>query len=301
MKFYFQLQYTRLVRLLKEVGIHPILAVLFFSTVFIVVSFKTVHSLSYGQWIYLALSTALLSRIKNTELLRIIFPNKVLRSLRIIEFLILSIPFSFFLIGSQYYLSAFLLLIINASFSLIDIRTNFSFFIPTPFKKNPFEFTVGFRKTWAIILLLYTLCIIAMSVGNLNLGIVSLGVMYLVMLGYYTKPEDEIFIWMHHLNPQKFLLQKAIVLVKYSSAIAIPLIVAMYFVFPENWIPITIILFGGSILLILGMLNKYCYFPRESELINGILIGLGFLFPPILPIILIYLTNKASQNLKKYL
>jgi hypothetical protein len=301
MKYYFQLQYVRCTRFLREIGIHPLLAILFFTAVFIIISFKIVHSISHGQWVYILLSTTLHSRIKNTELLNISFPRKTLRLLRVVEACLFSIPFSLFLMASQFYLEATLLLLLNGTFSLVEIRTNLSYYLPTPFQKRPFEFIVGFRKTWLIILLLYILCIIAMSVGNLNLGLVSIGFMYFTMLGYYVKPENEVFIWMYHLSPGKFLIKKAITALSYSSILATPLIFTMYFNFPESWISITIILYGGSILIILGMLNKYCYFPQESELINGILIGLGILFPPLLPVIFIYLSNKASQNLKKYL
>ena len=140
-----------------------------------------------------------------------------------------------------------------------------------------------------------------MSVENLNLGIVSLGLLYLIMLGYYAKPEDEIFIWMHHLSPSKFLINKIVTAMSYSSIVTLPLTLSMYLIFTESWVPITIVLLGGSMLLVLGMLNKYCYFPHESASINGILIGLAIFIPPLLPVILIYLSNKASRNLKKYL
>ncbi|MBK7030860.1 MAG: hypothetical protein IPH45_17355 [Bacteroidales bacterium] len=59
----------------------------------------------------------------------------------------------------------------NFSFTTHNSRWNFT--IPTPFSKHPFEFAVGFRKTFLAWLFAYFLTIMAISVGNFNLGVFS--------------------------------------------------------------------------------------------------------------------------------
>ena len=51
----------------------------------------------------------------------------------------------------------------------ILFRTSLNFSMPTPFSKNPFEFTTGFRRTLLIFPLAYALTVIAINVDNLNL------------------------------------------------------------------------------------------------------------------------------------
>ena len=76
--------------------------------------------------------------------------------------------------------------------------------MPTPFSKNPFEFTTGFRRTLLIFPLAYALTVIAINVDNLNLGIFSILLIFLIVLSFYSKPEEEYYVWVHADTPKSF-------------------------------------------------------------------------------------------------
>ncbi len=54
------------------------------------------------------------------------------------------------------------------------VRKFNSIALPTPFSKNPYEYTVGFRRHWWLVLCIYALTCISINANNFNLGLFSL-------------------------------------------------------------------------------------------------------------------------------
>lgn len=269
--------------------------------VFIIGSFRIIQLGDYGSWLYVGLSIYLFARFHNPELVRSIFPNKVFRTLRLLEAIVYSLPFSIMLVLTQSYLQSMALPLLAMLSSQLNLKIRPSFTIPTPFYKYPFEFTVGFRRSWLLIMVCYILCAIGASVNNFNLSIFSVAVLYLTLLLFYTKPEDESFVWMHTRTPGAFLTHKVKIAILYSVLSSLPMIVAVMIFFTEQWLVIASVSIGGLLLPITGLLNKYAHYPYEAEFINAILIGSCLLFPPLFLIIVPFLANKALANLKTYL
>lgn len=101
-----------------------------------------------------------------------------------------------------------LLIIFAILLTLIKFSSKFNLIIPTPFNKKPFEFTVGFRKTFLIFPIAYFLTYKAIATGNFNLGLFSLILVSLTCLTYYSKLENDYYIWNYNLSPKVFLLEK---------------------------------------------------------------------------------------------
>ena len=80
-----------------------------------------------------------------------------------------------------------------------------------------------------------------------------------------------------------------------------PVAIATVMVFPSNWLLIFSVCLLGVLVPVASLLNKYVSFPRQSEFLNALLIGFCMVFPPISLVIIPYLANKASENLKSYL
>jgi hypothetical protein len=301
MKYYFQLQFLRLNRFLKESGFHPVLAYLLLLVIFSVISHLTINSIENGAWVYALLSIYLFLKTQNIALVSLIFSNSELRKIRLVEAIIFFVPFSVMLLINQFFFEGLLLMLSIPFSAQFRLRNRFSFKMPTPFYKHPFEFIMGFRSTWAILLMSLGLSIIAITVENYNLTVFSIALIYLNFSVFYSKSEHVFFVWIYSMNPQQFLSEKVRIALLFSVLSTTPIIIATYVVFPDNWMVTTLLLLSGSILPILGILNKYSYFPSHSELINSILIGFSLLFPPFLLFMIPYLIYKATNNLKNYL
>lgn len=301
MKYYLHLQLLRFNRLLRESGFRPTVAYILLAAFFVVISHLTINLIEKGHWIYISLAIYLFLKLQNIAMVNLIFSNRELRKLRLFEAIIFSVLFSIMLLVNQFYLEGTLLIFSVSVSSIFCININLSLRVPTPFYKRPFEFIIGFRKTWAMLFVTLCLCSIALTVKNYNLILFSTALVYLNFSAFYSKSEHEFFVWIYSMNPQKFLLEKVKTALLFSLFSTMPIGIATYVVFPENWMATTLLLLLGSALPILGILNKYSYFPSHSELINSILIGFCLLFPPFLLFMVPYLINKATNNLRDYL
>ncbi len=234
-------------------------------------------------------------------MVKIIFSKNRYRVLRIYEAILFSVPFSIELLVYRYPLEGLLLPLVLCFSTFIKTPTNYDFVLPTPFARYPFEYITGFRKTWPIILLSYVICIIAISVSNFNLAVFGMAVMILTMTAFFTKPEDVFFVWINNSSPLIFLRKKLFTTILYSLLLTLPISVFISLFFPGNWLVLLSITILGFTLPVTSMLNKYAYFPQDSEIISGLLIGLCILFPPLFIVLIPYLAGKASVNLKSYL
>ena len=198
-------------RRFKDAGVEPWLAYIILIVAFIGLSFYLFHKTEFAGYIYELFPLMLagkLSESRRTEFIKICFGDRKLKEIRILENLIIATPFLIILIFKQQIIPAGILIILTILLALANFRTPVSLTIPTPFSKRPFEFATGFRNSFYLVFAAYALTIIAVSVGNFNLGIFSMLLVFAITLGYYAKPENSYYVWSFSLSPKMFLIRK---------------------------------------------------------------------------------------------
>ena len=180
--------------------------------------------------------------------------------------------------------------------TFFDFNTNLNVTIPSAFSKKPFEFTVGFRKTFYIFPIAYFLTYISVSVGNFNLGIFSMLVIGITCFSYYSKIENEYFVWNYNLSSKEFLFEKTKTCLIYFSLLSLPIIITLVVYFYNEINILIVFIFLCYAYLTTMIFAKYSSFPNEMNMSQIISIGLSFMFPPIL---LMFIPLFYSQSIKK--
>ena len=298
-EFYFKLQFKRLQRMLFDFKVNPYLGLILGIILFISFSKYLFYKTAYSNWIYALIGLMVLSKLGEKERIENListFKKKIYYQIRILENTIIIFPFLLYLLYEKSYLTILLLALLSILMAFLKFRYMGSFTIPTPFKKFPFEFIIGFRKTFLLYVFSYFLCVIAIKVDNFNLGVFSLLSIYLISILHYFKPENPYFVWIYSANSKMFLQKKIISAVICSLILALPNLIALLLFFNRNYLLLIGIITFGLIILISTVLAKYSAFPYEMNLPQGMLYGLGFWLPPIFLVIIpiFYIQSKRS-------
>lgn len=219
-----------------------------------------------------------------------------------IENAILVTPFLIFLLYKEKYFIAIILLALANLLGIINIKNQFNFSIPTPFYKYPFEFTVGFRKTYIIIFLSYILTCIAVIVSNFNLGLFALLLTICLCISFYTKPEPIFYVWIFSSNSKIFLLNKIKIAALYTAIVCFPITATLSIFYVEYIYIICTVQLLGILIVVSSLLGKYVVFPSEINLQQIFAIVLSAIFLPLLlfviPVFFIQSTKRLSNILK---
>jgi hypothetical protein len=176
-----------------------------------------------------------------------------------------------------------------------------NFVIPTPFSKKPFEFSVGFRRSYPMLFILYLLTIISIKVNNPNLAIGSvLGIMAIIC-SYYSKPENDFFVWIYNCSPRTFLIKKLKSGIQNTILLTSPQILLSGFYFSDSLNQIALFYCIGLIAISILILMKYAAFPNEIGIPQAIFLAIGCHLPPLLFLLFPYFYHQALKSLKKYL
>jgi hypothetical protein len=304
MKEYFHLQYLRTNRTLRDAGLHPLLAYMVGLVAFVLISEYVFQKTEFAKYLVVLTCLSLLikgSEKRRTDFLRSVFGDRIKRNIRILENLIVSLPFGAFLFYKNAFPEATLLLVAAIILAVFSFQTNFNFPIPTPFSKRPFEFLVGFRKTFFIYPIAYALTVIAINVDNQNLGIFSMMLIFLTSLTYFAKPEHEYYVWIHADTPRSFLKNKLFTATQYVFLPVAPILICLLIYYP-NELGLTLVFFLiGLLFLWAVILAKYSAYPGEMNLPEGMLLAFSLYFPPILIAILPFFYYKSVNKLKPLL
>ena len=242
-----------------------------------------------------------LSESNRNDFLKTCFSEKQYREIRLLENVLIVFPFVLFLFFKGNYWIGIVLLLSACVLALIHFaRLNVSV-IPTPFGKQPFEFLVGFRKSFLIIGFAYFLAFMSIYIGNFNLGIFALLVVVLTSSAFYAKPEIPYFVWIFSNTPQQFLSQKIKTVLWYSTILNIPILIGLGVVFPNNIHWVLIFQIFGYLFLVTMLLAKYSTFPKEMNLPEAIIIAMCTMFPPLLIFPIIYFYKKSKNRLSEIL
>ena len=304
MKDYFELQYVLSNRKIKEAGLNPLLGYIFGLTAFVLLSEYIFYKTEFAKYLVILACLSFqfrLSEKDRTDFLLSTYGDKLKNKIRVLENLIISTPFVFILVYKSLFPEAIILLLCSITVTLFSFHSNFNLTIPTPFSKNPFEFSVGFRKTFLLFPLTYVLTAISINVINFNLGVFSMLLMFLVTLSYYSKPEKEFYVWVHADTPKSFLMKKMIIATKNSTLLTIPISLGLLIFYPTEYNLILLFLFIGILFLWTMVLAKYSAYPSEISLPEGIIIAFALSFPPLILLVIPYFYTKSIKNLRRIL
>lgn len=304
MRFYFVIQYKRIIRILKEAGLNPFLAFCGIAIVFVLISEGFFHNVKYAKYIYPFFFLTFINSfgsIERNEFSKNIFSVADYKKIRLLENCIISIPFFIFLVYKQEYIIAFSSFLIGAILSFFNKVNTFSFAIPTPFYKQPFEFIVGFRRTFWMFILGYILTCIAISVDNFNLGIFALIITFLTSMLFYFKPEPIFFVWIYSANSIKFLWKKIKMACLHSTVLSLPIFLLLVLFFPDKAFIVIIFEIIGILFIVMSILGKYVSYPDDINPTVGFTLGLTLFFPPLILLIIPYFYFQSKQNLQSIL
>ena len=212
------------------------------------------------------------------------------------------IPFVLYSVFKMEFIIGIVMITTTIITALFSIRNTHNIYIPTPFSKKPFEFCVGFRKTFYLFPLCYALAIISAKVGNFNLGLFALIPILLMATNFYTKIEPNFYIWNHNLSPKEFLNQKIKLGILQLLSLQLPIILILIISFPKKIDILLISLLVSSLAISTRISVKYAIKNPSKVNLEEIIyyLSLGILFPTLL-ILLPYYYKQAIQKLSTIL
>lgn len=300
MKTYFLLQFKMLNRKIIDFGASLVVTYVIGPLVFILISNYLFEKTEYASYIYGLIVISFIVKLNNpirNDFLKTIFNQNDYFKLRVIENIICSLPFILFLIYKQMLLFSLvlsLLVIILARFNF-SITNNTT--IPTPFGKKPFEFAVGFRKTFYVIAIAYLLTYVSIIEENFNIGIFSLLLIGIICFSYYLKLENKYFVWSFNMSSKDFLLSKLKICIVNYAFMSLPIVIALGIFFFNEIDVLSVFFILCSAYLLLIIFAKYSAYPNEMNMSQGILIAMSFLFPPMLLVLVPYFYSRAIKKL----
>lgn len=304
MKSYFSLQWILLIRKLNDLGFNPLISFVLAAAFFIGISELLFYKTHLAPFILIgiALMISIQSNHKaKAEFVQITFGDASARMIRLLENLLIALPFTISLLIHGAYWQLGLLLGLMLAFSYITFSFTYQTVFPTPFRKHPFEFIIGFRKTILIIFAAYGLTIIALVVNNFQLGIFSYLVLFMICISFYGKPEEPFFVWIHAQKPKEFIFKKIKTATVYSSLlISIPVLTLLVFYPFDAWIILLFVLIG-FVFLWTSILAKYASFPEEINITYSFLIIICAPVPILLLFLMPFFYKKAIHSLKELL
>jgi len=312
-KHYFSWQFKLFSRSIRQFGLPPAVGYVFLASVLIVLPALLWPQKAYFPWIYAAvglLATNPLHSNGRIEFLKTCYSKRDFLFLHTTENLMFVLPFCFVLLIHKQFLLTFGLLVIAILIALAACWNRKKLNLPplpTPFSKRLFEFALGFRVSFPLVLFLYYVVLMAIVHDNFNLGIVAVYVIVITCMGYYTTMEPDYYVWLHNDNPKRFLFQKLKTAILYAFALVVVPIVALSVFFSEFiWILLLAILIG-FLNLVITILLKYKEFPKPFHIGDGLLLAACVICPLYPPLVLLpipltfHLFGKAKQNLNNYL
>ncbi|MEO8253312.1 MAG: ABC transporter permease [Flavobacterium sp.] len=291
-------------RKIKEAGLNPLLGYLLGLTAFVLLSEYIFDRSEFAQYLIIFTCLSLqfkLSKKNRADFLLSTFGDKTKKKIRILENLILCIPFVSFLLYKSFLFEASILFLCSTILALCSFHSTINLTIPTPFSKRPFEFSTGFRKTFFIFPIAYTLTVIAINVDNLNLGIFAFLLIFLTSLSYYHKPEQEYYVWVHAETAKAFLKNKVFNASKNATIVTTPILISLLLFYPSEFELILLFFLIGLLFLLTVILAKYSAYPEEMNLPEGMIIAFSLYFPFLLLAFIPFFYTKSIRNLKNIL
>ncbi len=300
LSYYFSLQYRRLSRWLNANGVPPFVGIFLAGFIFVFLSKLLFLKLTWASECFILIAFSQLAKLsaqKRNNQLSLIFDNLTKKKIRLVENLLLCLPYVIYLLYVGEFYAVGVLLLLAIIFSFIVFKTYVQNTIPTPFKKIPFENIIGFRKNWWLYLLLYFIVFQSVRVDNFNLGLVALGAIFLVQMSAYFTQESQFLVWIYNKNPNQFLLSKVKDAILSCLILSLPVALVLLLFNSQHFLIILGVLFIGLIYSSSIVLAKYSAYPNEISLPQAILYAISLVFPPLLLVIMCIFYSKSKKNL----
>lgn len=301
---YFRLQFKLLNRRFKDLGFEPWFAYVLLLLTIVVVVHQSFERFSFAPYVFVALCMLLqvnLGNQKRIDFLKTTFTKQKFRGIRLMENASLALPFMIEFIVYQKWIALTILGFVTILLALVPIKISQQKTLPTPFSKQPFEFSVGFRSAFLLLVGCYILMGIGLYVDNFNLGMFSILALFVVCMGFYTQPEDEFYVWIHHHTTSMFLFSKVKTAIINVSLLSAPLVLILLGCYPVNASYIALFVLILLVFMIAVVLAKYAAYPNEIQLVQVFFLGISILAPFLLLLFIPLFYSQATNRLKMYL
>ena len=300
MHYYFRLQHKRLLRYLKEWGVPVPLALLALVCIWGATSTLLYERLEWAAyWVVVLAGTILikLSGVERSTFLFHVFGKQKSRYIGLVEAAALLLFFVPGLVLHQAYAATGIIVAMCFLRPFFGRWRSTSIVGPSFFRKRPFEFLAGYRKTILLYLALGIVCSIAVWVNNYNLALVCMSVVLLNAYGFYTATEEAYFIWIFKQESSSFVAKKCRDAFLNSLLYSLPFLVCLLVFFSANFDTSLFVWFLGSAAIFLMIISKYAAYPLSINLSQAVVLGLGFSFPFLFIIIIPLFIKKSLRNL----
>jgi len=124
---------------------------------------------------------------------------------------------------------------------------------------------------------------------------------FMVVLSYYSKLENEYYIWSFNLSPKQFLTDKMKTGLFNTTLMCIPILIALGIFFSAELETLLTFLIMCYAYLATLILAKYSVYPNEMNIPQGVLIAISLIFPPMLIGIIPYFYIQSTKKLNTML
>jgi len=249
--------------------------------VFFLLCLMLVERSEHLSWAIVAMGLSAVSRLSGqarNDFLRGLFRGGEYRRIRLAENGLLLLPFVVFLLVKGFWAQTLVLGIVGMSSVWWIAR--FARALPPPFSRRPFEFTVGFRRYWWLLLIAGVLLYQGVRVMNFELSMFAAVLVMLAGSMFLSPLEPGEFVSVHTLTPKAFLHGKVRLLCGQLFLLVLPFLLTVAAVFPGYWLTILIIVVYGYVFFLLNLVIKYAIFPKVAHVGHAIIITFGMIFLP---------------------
>jgi hypothetical protein len=300
-KFYIKLQIKRFHRKILDIGGNPLISYVVLALAFIAISETLLSNLSYLNYSYILLALYFVStrnRDKQDEFLSTTLSRSDYYLLRSCENIIISLPFLGYMLFKGMVINSLLLIALSLSMIFVRSKKSNQIVIPTPFSRRPFEFTVGFRLSFWMFIIIYYISYQAIKHENFNVGLFSIYAICVVCSLFSFKQENVELVMTFNKSRIAFLNYKIITALGYSFMLCIPSIIALSIYNPTGLHLIALVLIIGLLLVTANSIVKYTSFPNEINLREGMLSMLSPIFFPLVIITLPFFYYQSYKSLE---
>jgi hypothetical protein len=304
MQYYWLLQYRMFNRQLRDFGIPPIVGYLLLLGGFVLLSWLVFQRIMYAPYAYALLALALLAPLHQSgrnRFLQNCFGPRRYRLLRLAENGLAALPFLLFLVYKTCYWQALALGCLAPALSWVRLGNGSLPAWPTPFRRQPFESIMGFRRNIGLLAACYAFAGIAVAVDNPNLGMAALLGLFIICMLFYQYTEPIFYVWVFALSPTQFLWHKTKRALWHTTLLCLPAALLLVIAFTgQCWALVGLFVLG--LLYVATMISaKYAVFPHTMNLPQIVLLTLGLSLPPLLVVLLPYFYIQSLQKLKPVL
>ena len=304
MQDYYHLRWLQLCRLLAEQKLPLGLAIIGSAIGFYGLSYLLFWRTDLAVYWYVAISVAALWQLgqrERTAFAHLHLSQRDYRLSRLVENVVVGTSFALYLLYESYWLPAITILILAIVLSPFRFGGAGSRAIPTPFRRHPFEFTAGFRKSWPILLVIAFVALQGFLVQNLALSLAMVAAVSLLGMNFILPTEPPEYVRIYTLTPIRFLWHKIGRAALGNLVLALPLLIAVVVVFPGSVHLALLLQLLGTCVLALTTVMKYTAYPADMDLPCSLLLAASIILFPLLPITFLAFYPKAKRSLSALL